>query len=242
MELLGPLNVFLADSAAETTSSKIFAGLNVPSLDHASRHKVLLVLLTIIRSERWVAAIGEPGSKAFAAGVVLAVDSEKDPRCLVLVLELVQRTLRHYAMYLQSVDGGTVVLEELFDVAACYFPISFTPPPGNPHAITREMLVDGLQSVFTSTYRIAYLVMPLLFEKLSSTIVSAKLDSIRCLSACAQAYGITVMLPFLREACDALRSEVIHPVDAIVTLESLACVSTLATLVSTALDPSYVHR
>ena len=31
-------------------------------------------------------------------------------------------------------------IEEMFDVMACYFPISFTPPPNSVHSITRQDL------------------------------------------------------------------------------------------------------
>ncbi len=72
--------------------------------------------------------------------------------------------------------------EELFDVVACYFPISFTPPPNNVHGITREDLAGALQTTLTCTTLFTPLFIPMLVEKLSSTLrsgfcVLAKLPS-----------------------------------------------------------------
>ncbi len=62
--------------------------------------------------------------------------------------------------------------EELFDVVACYFPISFTPPPNNVHGITREDLAGALQTTLTCTTLFTPLFIPMLVEKLSSTLRS----------------------------------------------------------------------
>lgn len=229
--LLDTLSEFAADDAASQVSRTIFGDIAVPALDYALRFKILSILCVIVRSPRWIKDVSRD-TKAFCTGVVLAVEGEKDPRCLVLVLELVQRTLRECSGALSALEGGNTVLEELFDVCACYFPISFNPPPNNPHGITREGLVNALQGVLASTYRIAPMVMPLLFEKLSSSIVSAKLDSLTALQACAIAYGPTALLPFVREACDALRGEVMHASDEIVTRATLETISALVRVVS----------
>ena len=63
--------------------------------------------------------------------------------------------------------------EELFDVVSCYFPISFTPPPGNVHGITRDDLANALQTTLTCTSLFAPLFIPMLVEKLSSSLRSA---------------------------------------------------------------------
>ena len=62
--------------------------------------------------------------------------------------------------------------EELFDVVACYFPVSFTPPPTNVHGITREDLAGALQTTLTCTTLFASLFIPMLLEKLSSSLRS----------------------------------------------------------------------
>ena len=40
--------------------------------------------------------------------------------------------------------------EPLFDLTACYFPITFTPPPNDPYGITPDMLSTALRTVLTA--------------------------------------------------------------------------------------------
>lgn len=60
--------------------------------------------------------------------------------------------------------------EELCDVLACYFPIAFTPPPDDPHGITREGLQASLQQTLACDPQFAPHVIPLLLEKLASSL------------------------------------------------------------------------
>ena len=66
--------------------------------------------------------------------------------------------------------------EELFDVIACYFPISFSPPPNNVHGIARQDLAAALQHALTCTPLFAPFFIPMLVEKLSSSLRSVLLD------------------------------------------------------------------
>ena len=60
--------------------------------------------------------------------------------------------------------------EELCDVLSCYFPIAFTPPPDDPHGITREALQDALQTTLACVPQFSHHVMPLILEKLASSL------------------------------------------------------------------------
>ena len=77
----------------------------------------------------------EPYALDFAAGLVRAMDGEKDPRCLLVCLRCVAALLSAPFAALTA-----PLSNELFDVTACYFPITFTPPANDPHGITREQL------------------------------------------------------------------------------------------------------
>ena len=59
-----------------------------------------------------------------------------------------------------------------------YFPITFTPPPNDPHGITKEHLVAALRGVFSASPAMAEHVLPLLLEKLASSVPAAKLDAL----------------------------------------------------------------
>ena len=63
-----------------------------------------------------------------------ACDGEKDPRCLMASLALLKQAMAHFP---SSVEA---VADRLFDAAACYFPITFTPPPDDPFGISPEAL------------------------------------------------------------------------------------------------------
>lgn len=106
----------------------------------------------------------------FAAGFVQAMEGEKDPRCLLVSLGIVKAMLHAFGQEIGP------LIEEVFDVTSCYFPVTFTPPPNDPHRITKESLVDALRDVFTARPEMAPLVIPLLLEKLSSSLLNAKLD------------------------------------------------------------------
>lgn len=75
--------------------------------------------------------------------------------------------LRAHVLHLspRAQDG----VEELFDIVSCYFPISFTPPPDNPHGLTRETLAASLADTLVATPLFLPFLMPLLEEKLASS-------------------------------------------------------------------------
>jgi len=107
------------------------------------------------------------------------------------------------------IDAVASYAQELFDVVACYFPITFTPPPNDPHGITKEGLVGALRRVFAATPRLADWVLPLLVEKLESTVPDAQRDAAQTLVFCAARYGVDALMPHLPSLCDALRGAVV---------------------------------
>jgi hypothetical protein len=61
-------------------------------------------------------------------------------------------------------------------VVSAYYPISFTPPPNDPHGITRAQLAADLQATLVASPLYAPGLLPLLLEKLGA--------SLRCVPAC----------------------------------------------------------
>lgn len=59
---------------------------------------------------------------------------------------------------------------------SCYFPVSFTPPPGDGRAITRGQLAAELQATLAAAPAFAPHVVPLAIEKLGSTVKCACRD------------------------------------------------------------------
>jgi hypothetical protein len=85
---------------------------------------------------------------SFCYGLAGAIEGEKDPRCLLVCLNLVQLTLQAF----EGIEDNH--FEDLFEVTACYFPISFNPPPNDPYGITKADLVNSLVSGSYPLYRL----------------------------------------------------------------------------------------
>ncbi len=92
-------------------------------------------------------------------------------------------------------------------------------------AISRDMLVQGLRQCLAATPKFAevriiglisivvtaihfQLCLPLLFEKLSSDILDAKLDALCTLTMAAPVYGAVALKPFLQQLWIAVKNEV----------------------------------
>lgn len=60
----------------------------------------------------------------FVEGVSAAIDTEKDPRCLLVAFRLVE----HLVQLFPAPDGPFAEnAEDVFDVVSRYFPVTFTP-------------------------------------------------------------------------------------------------------------------
>lgn len=71
-----------------------------------------------------------------------------------------------------AVDSGSFVSgsEDLFDVISCYFPVSFSRSPNDTHSIEKEDLAHALHSTMAASPLFAEHCIPLLLEKLSSSL------------------------------------------------------------------------
>ena len=182
----------------------------VPSMAQMHRQRAMSILLRVLLVPRFCDAVRSRGA-FFVSEFARAMDGEKDPRCLVTCLRVARAALRQFDDAALRETAGT-----LFEVTSCYFPIMFTPPPNDPHKITREALVELLRDVFTATERMAPHLMPLLLEKTESTSEAVKVDAIETLAACfvdaagANLFSPAALSPFLPAICEALFREVIE--------------------------------
>ena len=120
-------------------------------------------------------------------GMISAIDSEKDPRCLLLALKVFTKAVRSFSYVLDEsnnfpptdrlivkeetptkslfassfqypsfvlpnpvVQNHIVLAGKVFDSVACYFPITFTPPPDDPFGVTSDALISALQDSLCS--------------------------------------------------------------------------------------------
>jgi len=167
--------------------------LTVQSLSQSMRScafELILALLTLFGAELAAA----DGTEALLQGVVGAVDGEKDPRNLVLTFGIVAQLARTFPL-----KHGPVA-EELFDVAACYFPVTFEAPQGDPHGISGERLREELRAALGSTPIFCAQSVPLVIEKLSGPPgTGPKVDCLRTLASFCKSYGATSMRPYFEQ-------------------------------------------
>uniref|UniRef100_A0A669C8I5 MMS19 nucleotide excision repair protein n=1 Tax=Oreochromis niloticus TaxID=8128 RepID=A0A669C8I5_ORENI len=161
----------------------------------------------------------------FVFGFVQSMDGERDPRNLLLAFQIAKNLIHG------GYDLGKFT-EELFEVTSCYFPIDFSPPPNDPHGITREELVQALRAVLTGTPKFAEFLLPLLIEKLDSDVQSAKLDSLQTLAACVSQYEHKHVAEFLQGLWTSVRREVFQTSSEKIESAGLAALTALTSCLS----------
>ncbi|GMH03716.1 hypothetical protein Nepgr_005555 [Nepenthes gracilis] len=119
-------------------------------------------------------------------GVCEAIDGEKDPQCLMLTFRIVEVLA---GLFPDPAGPIASIAEDLFDILGRYFPIHYTHPKIEDIDVSRDDLSRALMLAFSSSPFFEPFAIPLLLEKLSSSLPLAKVDSLKCLSYCAMKYG-----------------------------------------------------
>ena len=108
-------------------------------------------------------------------GVVNSVEGEKDPRCLVVALQILSKFITKFS-FLFSLDYNNSsnskedreeMIEKIFENVACYFPITFTPPDDDTYGVTTEILINSLENVFCAHSMLHKYVLPFLIDHLT---------------------------------------------------------------------------
>jgi len=144
--------------------------------------------------------------RQFAQTFLSAMEGEKDPRNLLLCMQVARTLLSKLKPVFSRSD---VLLQQYFDIVSCYFPIIFTPPPNDPYGITSEGLILSLRHAFAASDLLAPLVLPFLLKKLASTVVEAKLDALQTLVFCGERYSVNALLLQMHAVATALYDEVL---------------------------------
>ena len=216
---------FITSGHIDKLMEGIFTKVHVPSLSQALRMQCYQVLLTLLNCRTDLEAA------EFAKGFASCLEGEKDPRNLLLCLQMVKKTIDILKL------RDPVVLRPLYNVISCYFPITFTPPPNDPYGISSEQLIEALRQAFASTYVFAPWLLDLLMEKLATSVVNAKLDSIRTLEYCLSTYRreqpMDVSIDQWKRLQAALYKEIVHMQDNQVMLSALEAISKLVSRFAT---------
>lgn len=170
----------VGDAGAALITQALFAELAVQALPQRVRKVVYQIFAELLA--RYLIAL-QPLATDFVTGVIAAMDGEKDPRNLLVTFGLV----RSMVSGLEPARGE--MAEELFDVISCYYPITFEAPPGDKFGVTGDGLRRELSAAFGATPAFAPFCLALLADKLSSSVGNTKVQCLKDLERCAEAYG-----------------------------------------------------
>nr|XP_061807584.1 MMS19 nucleotide excision repair protein homolog [Nerophis lumbriciformis] len=212
----------LPPGAAISILKSVFQDVHVQSLLLADRASVYKMLINVMDTRE--AELKDLGAD-FVFGFVQSMDGERDPRNLLLAFQIAKKIIH------RGYNLGKFA-EELFEVTSCYFPIDFTPPPNDPHGITRDELIQELRQVLTGTPKFAEFLLPLIIEKLDSDVQSAKLDSLQTLAAGVALYEHKDLAEFLEGIWASLRREVFQTSSEKIESAGLAALTAISTCLS----------
>lgn len=216
-------NYQLPQSFAKEICTTIFQQLTVQSLVQSAR-KNIFNIFTIMLSKYHEEIIEM--KKTFVSGFTQAMDGEKDPRNLMSCFWLV----RFIGNRFPSSCFDKEILEELFAVTSCYFPITFSPPKDDPYGITGDDLKKELaESLSIPQFsKIADGVFNFLVDKLEDTIgMSSKLELMKLISACFTSFGVSSVQRFLPDFWILLKKEVISSTDKELVKGTLKTIGTI---------------
>jgi DNA repair/transcription protein MET18/MMS19 len=166
----------VGEAGAVLLAQAMFAELAVQALPQRVRKLVYQIFAELL-ARHLVGLQALAGD--FVAGVIAAMDGEKDPRNLLVTFQLV------CAMVAGLEPARGEMAEELFDVVSCYYPITFEAPPGDKFGVTGDDLRAQLSAAFCSAPAFAPFSLALLADKLSSSVGATKVQCLSDLSRCA---------------------------------------------------------
>ncbi|KAI7734329.1 hypothetical protein M8C21_017034 [Ambrosia artemisiifolia] len=172
----------ISGSDANAVAQSFMQNLQVQSLGQHDRKLCFEILECLIDS--YPDTVMSMEEDEFVYVICEAIDGEKDPQCLLLTFRLVERLAQ---LYPESSTSLASYAEDLFNILGSYFPIHFTHPKGEDD-LKREELSRALMLAFASTPLFEPFAIPLLLEKLSSSLPSAKIESLKYLSYCMDNY------------------------------------------------------
>lgn len=159
-------------------------------------------------------------SEIFYETFLNAIDSEKDPRNLMLVFD----TVHCFFKFEMSND----YVEEMFESIFCYFPITFRSNPSDPNLVTVDELKGSLRRAIAGDKRFGDLSVSLLIDKISSNSASAKIDSLDVLLDSINVYDPSSFIQYRYQLEVVIFSEIIANPDTKIQSKALKLVNLLS--------------
>ncbi|KAL4706927.1 hypothetical protein ACJJTC_006971 [Scirpophaga incertulas] len=170
----------------------------------------------------------------FLYGFISSIDGERDPRNLLFLFTFLPTFLR-------EVPLGHLV-EEMFEVLSCYYPIDFHPSPDDPAPVTRQNLADSLCPCLCAVPEFAEHCLVLLVEKLDSSLRVAKLDSLELLRESCNIFPVKAYEPFLKTLWSSIRRELSHKADDEIKMMAHKALYSLVSKLSTSSNTDQVFE
>ncbi|KOB71804.1 DNA repair/transcription protein met18/mms19 [Operophtera brumata] len=133
------------------------------------------------------------------------VRQDRDPRNLMFLFTVLPK-------FIKNIPMGHLV-EEVFDVISCYYPVDFHPSPDDPAAVSRQDLATALAPCLCASQEFAELCLVLLVEKLDSSLRLAKIDSLKLLIESCKTFNAQSYAPFLKALWPSIHREMTHKTD-----------------------------
>lgn len=159
--------------------------------------------------EHHVYIAGHMGAE-FLNTYAVITNGEKDPRNLLLSFTLCQKLLKDLTT---AINSDPKLVDDIFDVTFCYFPITFEPPKNDPYKISSSELRLSLRAALASNGALAKYTVPGLIEKLTTTNPAIKQDVLMTLAACIEHYDPENVKEHWEEVWDGIKYEVLHGTD-----------------------------
>ncbi|CAH0399929.1 unnamed protein product [Chilo suppressalis] len=204
----------------------LFREVTCQSQVRQDRYNIYNIILKLLKKDSQCLKTLGPD---FLYGFISAMEGERDPRNLLFLFTFLPTFLKHISL-------GHLV-EEMFEVISCYYPIDFHPSPDDPAPVTRQDLANALCPCLCAVPEFGEQCMVLLIEKLDSSLRMAKLDSLALLRESCKIFSAETYGPFLKTLWSSIHREISHKTDEELKMaahESLsALVSKLATTAGT---------
>ncbi|CAM9240312.1 unnamed protein product [Chrysoparadoxa australica] len=152
---------------------------------------------------------------------------EKDPRCLLVALEVLKLLQEHC-----PAETVSSLAEQLFDATACYFPVTFTPPPNDKHGITRDDLANALLEVQLGHSAMMPFLMPMLVDKIASSAVQAQLAAMKTAGVALERFGVAAAASQLSGLSGELFRAAVEGAEELVSEMALKCFTQVGALLA----------
>ncbi|XP_028027828.1 MMS19 nucleotide excision repair protein homolog [Bombyx mandarina] len=201
--------------------SLLFREVNCQSQTRQDRYNIYFIVKKLMEKDiKYMKSLGPD----FVYGFIASMDGERDPRNLIFLFNFLPEFIREIPL-------GHLV-EEMFEVISCYYPIDFHPAPDDPAPVTRQDLATALSPCLCAIPEFAEHCLVLLVEKLDSSLRLAKLDSLRLLTDSCKIFKPESYTPFLKTLWSSIQREISHKADEELKFAAHEALSALVSILS----------